>query len=411
MGEYVWLKSNTEGLADNEKDICMIPSAFYYVTDISYINDLIYLEIIYDDKNAYIPVDSSYSVEKAIGEHHKITDGYMDDIAESDDAYDYRWKYDYQSEAEELYVRDSINYNKIFHFEKPSIEDIKEVLTTNDLINQEDKELICEFAEKWLRLWPESDLSVLKYNLKNMKIERVSQQELTNIIHSMTTIAAFDSSEDTIYVLEDSDYAEKGSSDYTIFIHELIHASRTAYISGSKGTKVCFCLEDFGIYTEEALTTRFASLVQGGERKSVHSYTIQTTFLNIICDAIGYNGEDYMNHSVNYLIDKMDNYTNDDQYAYHIISLIDMHSMLHYPERGKVPTYSDNFKELCRYITEVYCRSYYGENVDGYDVEKEFNIFWDIRMFDQDGIERRDRKMTNRDSFKPFFEAYFEREQ
>ena len=62
-----------------------------------------------------------------------------------------------------------------------------------------------------------------------------------------------------------------------------------------------------------------------------------------------------MNHSVNYLIDKMDEYMDDEQYAYHIITLIDAEAALRYTPYIE-PEFED-FNELYQYITRMFIKN------------------------------------------------------
>jgi len=313
--------------------------------------------------------------------YREITDGFTEYLSPADDEYDLNWKYDYYKERNVTYVCDSNAYEKVFGYSKPTKEELIEILNQNDKIDPQTKEVIEDFLNKWFELWPESDFSVLKHNLSDMEIIKISEEELYQLTHTPSIVACYSQKYNDIYINNNSDYLNKNSEDYIIFIHELIHACRNTHIiENSTETIAAFHkIDEMGLYDDEALVNVFAKKIQGNT-VDLSTYPLQTNYYDIITNAIDYTGEEYMNHSVNYLIEKMDNYMNDDNYAYHIVGLIDLQGKLRYDGYNAITTY-DNFYELYNYIIDIYCKSNYKDESNSDTVLNGFDEFWNKISF------------------------------
>lgn len=319
--------------------------------------------------------------------YKKITDSYLEYLSPADDEYDYNWKYDYEKNYEGTLVTDSSGYENIFGFSKPTEEELIEVLSSNENIDADTKDIIENFCHRWLEMWPDSDLSVLKYNLTSLVVKKVSTQKIIELTNSPSAVAAYSFDDNIIYLNQESNYYDKNSSDYITFIHELIHAARnTKFEENNKKISVNFYIDkNSEKYTDEGLVNLFAKKIQG-ETINVNTYQLQTNYFELITDAINYSGADYMNHSINYLKAEMDNYMSDEQYAYHILSIITIQGQLHYNNASAITDY-ENYEELYNYIIRLYCTKNFDNNTSMNEVEEGFDDFW---SFIRGGMDKYD---------------------
>ena len=286
------------------------------------------------------------------------SDSYLELLATADDENDYRYASDYEvlDFINRLYVRDANAYQNIYGYSNVTLEQIKSALNNNSKINNEYKDFIIQYVTDWNNLYPGSDFSTLYHNLSTLEIRVCTEDEMARYTLSTSSVACYKRSENVIYVL-DGINLNRESSDYIVVAHELTHCARNSVFQGEDGYNVDVSFYDdmkMGMYIEEALITDFCYELQGIGGKS-NFYTLQSSYFRIILDAIDYNGADFMNHSVNYLIDKMDEYMGDEQYAYHIITLIDAEASLRYTPYIE-PEFED-FSELYQYITRMYVKN------------------------------------------------------
>lgn len=286
------------------------------------------------------------------------TDNYLELLATADDEYDYKYASDYEDlyYIKRLYVRDSSAYQNIYGYSNVTLEEIKSAINSNAKINNDYKNFILQYVIDWNNLYPGSDFSTLYHNLSTLEVRVCTKDEMTRHTLSTSSLACYKRSENIIYVLEGIDL-NRESDDYIIVTHELTHCARNSVFEREDGYNVDVSFFDdmkMGMYIEEALITDFCYELQGLGRKS-NFYTLQSSYFRIILDAIDYNGADFMNHSINYLIEKMDEYMNDKQYAYHIITLIDAEASLRYTPYIE-PEFED-FSELYQYITRMFIKN------------------------------------------------------
>ena len=304
----------------------------------------------------------------------EINQKYLDLLATADDEFDYLYASDYyQSDiTKNIIVRDSKNYNMIYEFGDVTLDMIRDACERNSNIPREYKDFIIQYVTDWLELYPNTNFGTLYHNLQTLKINVVNKEGMMRATVSMDSVACYKKSENAIYVLESIDLSKNGD-DYIILAHELSHCARNAKFTNKDGYTVRVSFIDsssMGYYAEEALITDFVYGMQGLGGKS-NFYTLQSSYFRIILDCIDYNGADFMNHSVNYLIDKMDEFMEDEQYAYHIIALIDAEASLRYTDYIEVDF--NEFDELYKYITRMYAKKYltsnmtYEETLDVYE--------------------------------------------
>lgn len=311
----------------------------------------------------------------------EFAEKYLSLIAPADDDYDFRYANDYEVNdfVYKQYGRDSSTYEQIFGYSHPTEEMLYEALDCNSSIPQRYKDFIREYIHDWLTLWPDSDLTPLYYNLPTLQIEELTQAEMRNASLSLSVPAQYLRSENKIMVL-DTIELNRESDDYIIFAHELTHCARMVRdkTQGNQIEVAFYIDNDCGSYADEAIVTNLVYEMQGLGQKS-NKYTLQSSYFRIIMDGIGYDGADYMNHSVNYLMDMMNEYMGDD-YAYHIIPLIDAQGSLHYTDYMDVDFYQ--FDELYRYITRMYCQKYLIEGMTSDEAQNVYdNLINEVTYF------------------------------
>lgn len=311
-----------------------------------------------------------------------INQKYLDLLAPADDDIDYRYAsdYNYLKFTNRYQVRDASAYETIFGYSNVTVAQIQEALNKNNNISQKYKDFILQYVKDWLTLWPESDFSNLYHNLFTLQIHEISRNDMTMNALSSNVAAQYIKSENAIYVLNDLDLSRE-SDDYIILAHELTHAARTAkYEEDGRKVSIDFYENhNMGEFADEAIITDLVYQMQGLGNRS-NKYTLQSSYYRIILDCIGYDGNDYMNHSVNYLIDKMDEYMGDEQYAYHIVSLIDAEGSLHYTDYMQVDFHE--FSELYDYITRMYCKKHLYSNLSSDEVRGVYdNLIYEITYF------------------------------
>lgn len=302
--------------------------------------------------------------ENNIVDEESLKAEYITLLAPADDEYDFKYASDFVEYKliDYIYIRDSQAYQHVFGYSNISIEDIKSALNKNNNISQKYKDFIEQYVKDWLELYPGTDFSILYTNLSTLKIKEISKEDMLWETLAFDAVAAYKREENTIYVLKGINL-DRNSDDYIIFVHELSHAARGTKFINEDGDIVRASFYDdmmMGYYSEEALITNFAYQLQNLNNKS-NFYTLQSSYFRIILDCIDYDGADFMNHSVNYLIEKMDEYMGDEEYAYHIISLIDAEATLRYTDYIEVDYHE--FSELYEYITKMYMKKNLNENM------------------------------------------------
>ncbi|MBO5485235.1 MAG: hypothetical protein J5979_08525 [Lachnospiraceae bacterium] len=309
----------------------------------------------------------------AENEEENKEEEYLELTRKADDDRDFRYATDYVELSMIKYrdIRDAKNYDLLYGYSNVSVEDIQKVLKKNRHISREYKEFITEYVEDWLELYPGSDFSTFCHNLETMKIETCTKDEMMFKAVGADSVACYKKSLNTVYLIEGIDL-RKDSDDYIILTHELTHAARnTNRFLDKDGYRTCVSFineENVGLYVEEALITDFCYELQGLGRKS-NFYTLQSSYFRIILDAIDYDGADFMNHSVNYLIEQMDRYMGDKQYAYKMINLIDAEAESRYGYTE--PEYTE-YSELYQYITKMYVKNHITAGMRQDEVQKKY---------------------------------------
>ena len=332
----------------------------------------------------------------------EVLDQYLKYMEPANDKHDFRYASDYELydlvQLEKAY--DSCGYQKIFGYADASLEDIEAALKRNPNISEKYKGFIREFATDLRRLYPNVNLAVLRHNLETLKIDEMTQAGIKKETLSMDSAACYLRSENRICVLENLNLS-KESDDYIVLVHELCHAARSVSktVGNEKLTVGFYEFYKMGPYAEEAMITNLAYELQGLGEKATF-YPMQSSYYRIICDCIGYTAEDFFNHSVNYLIEKMDDYMGDEQYAYQIVAMIDAQSSLRYTPYQSVDFH--DFLPMHEYIARMYFKTYLTPEMTEEEAKEVFDRFYEDITFN---FENMNRKYTiDENTFLPVFQ-------
>ena len=329
---------------------------------------------------------------------------YQEYLEPADDEVDFMFASDYEflNLIKVYRCYDSCSYETILGIkDKVTIEDIKSVLKTNKNISQEYKDFIIQYVEDWLALYPDSDFRLFYHNLKTLQIKVCTEDEIMVTTLSTGSAACYVRDENTIYLLEGSDFSRE-SDNYIILTHELTHCARSAMFKNADGYEISVDYHEkynMGTYAEEGIITDIVYEMQGLNKRA-DFYPFQSSCYRIIMDCTGYDGSDFMNHSVNYLMKKMDDYMGDEQYAYYIIALIDSISIKKY-ESYKTVDFT-NYQDLCDYMTKMYMKKYLKADMSNAEAEQVFDDFCANIMHNFEIMNR--KYDITRDNFVPAFE-------
>ncbi len=333
---------------------------------------------------------------------------YLTLLSPADDEYDYKWANDYvASEAiGYVYARDSKPYEEIFGFSKPTEQDLYTVLESNNNISPKYKEFIRNFIHDYLTLYPETDFSVLKYNLQTLVVDEMTEKEIQMKAMSIGTVACYLNNENTICIREDNTAMDKTTDDYVVLAHELMHACRICKSKDINGRQVSIKFyedNDMGLYEDEALITYFAYQLQGMGNKPIY-YTFQSNIYRQILEGMDYDGADYMNHSVNYFIEKLQEKFDKEGItipAYHFVNLVDSHACTHYKDYIEVDY--NNFEDLYKTLTENYAATHLNSNMTYEETEQAWGEFWDDIYFHVAELSTPYTDL-NQDCFRPYWD-------
>lgn len=330
-----------------------------------------------DDEVEYRSSQMESQTTSSVSED-EIEQIYLDLFAPADDDTDFQWKNDYQHwEISHLtHIRDAKGNEKAFGYEKPTLKQLIKVIDKKSKIPKKYKPLIKEYCTYWLTNYPDTDFSILYKNLQTLEIVECTDDEIVQATISPTAIACYRGAENKIYINKKGTFTDRASDDYIVLMHEFTHAARTIKLQENKNTVTggFYDKQILGLYTDEALDTYFMSELQGLGYKQTH-YTLACSYMRIIMECIGdnYTFEDYMNHSVNYFCQKMDEYMGDDMYAYHVIAQMEAEMSAHYTSY-KAVNY-DSYQDMFDYLVRMYCTKHLKAGMSSDEADEVFKNF------------------------------------
>ena len=336
-------------------------------------------------------------------------DKYMRELEPADDEIDYKYAMDYQGyDVIGFFTcRDAKGYPVFFGYDDVTLEDIQIELNKNTNISQVYKDFIYDYAVDIREHYPEANLSVLYTNLPTLVVDEVTPTELARETQSLVgeVGACYIAEENRICVLENFDLSE--SDNYIILSHELTHAARKYRFEEMNGDAkttrmACFYTPDIGgIYAEEAIITNMMYELEGKGNKA-NFYPMVCNYYRIIQQCIDYSGADYFNHDVLYLIDKMDEFMGDTQYAWEIIARIDAQMDLRYNPHISVDFH--DFQPIYEYLAKMYFKKYITDSMTYDEAKVVFDAFYDEISHGQDTMTR--KYAIDENTFLSTFEEY-----
>ena len=333
---------------------------------------------------------------------------YLGYLAPADDQYDFRYANDYQNYDLVKLERasDASGYEQLFGYQDVTLDDISKALAQNPNISQTYKDFIFNLAKDLRTLYPNCNLAVLHHNIKTLVIDEMTQAEIDSETLSTDSAACYIKAENRICVLENLDLS-RGSDDYIILTHELIHAARMTHceIDGIKTRTHFYDFYKMGAYADEAIVTNISYELQGMDNKATFYPMISSYYriiVNCLIDAGLYSYEDYFNHGVNYLIEQMDKYMGDTNYAYEIVARIDAQASLRYTPYMEVDYF--DFQPVYDYVADFYFKTHLHAGMSYDEAVEVFNEFYADITFNFENMNR--KYDIDENTFMPVFEEY-----
>lgn len=337
----------------------------------------------------------------------EVLDEYLEYLAPADDEYDFRYANDYMrwDLVKILDGHDCSGYEQILGYGDATLEQIRQAVDANANISPLYKEFIYQFACDLRALYPNVNLAVLLHNLDTLVIDEMTQAEIDKETLSTNSAACYLPYENRVCVAEGLDLSRE-SDDYIILTHELCHAARSVQIRNN-GDDVYdidigfYELYKMGTYAEEGIVTNISYELQGLGNKATF-YPMLASYYRIIWDCIDYSGEDFFNHSVNYLIEQMDAFMGDTQYAYQIVAMIDAQMSLRYEPYRAVDFH--DFQPMYEYIAKMYFKKHITQDMSYGEAQVVFSDFYQEITFNFENMNR--KYDIDENTFLPVFEEY-----
>ena len=264
--------------------------------------------------------------------------------------------YYYDSDFNCLYIYNNDYIDNVMDVDSVSLQDFKEVIDNNSGISGIYKDLLYEYCERVVSVYPNADLRVLYKNLQTLQIEECNQNEMYEATSSVYCKGFYNTNKNKICVLEDNNY-EKGSDEYQILFHELSHALRNC----------SFELDDVDVriqiennfdndITEEALDTLFAvSLLDYEENE--YGYQLQSNYYSILTECVDYDFTNYVNKPLSDFPNKLNEYNGDEKgTAESVLELIKIQYDAHH--NSDIEVDNDEFNPIIDYLCDMYFNKY-----------------------------------------------------
>ena len=281
------------------------------------------------------------------------------DIPDQKEGYE-QATYFYDKANNTLFIYDMDYLNVAFNYDSVTLEQLNEVIASNNGISPTFKGLLYEFCTNVTSTYPDADLRVLYENLKSLEVIECDKAELVKLTHSSNSYGCYSHNDNKIYVLEGCNF-EKHTWGYQVIMHEFSHCMRTGTYENN-GTKIKVDSRDYKFNDEltlEALNSLFAVSVLGYDEDHI-TYQLQSNYHKVMIDCMdNYDLEDYANHSLSYYVQKLDEFNGDENKASVMLELIklqydDMHS-------EDIDIEESEFYDLYDYIAKMYFDKYIKE--------------------------------------------------
>lgn len=280
-----------------------------------------------------------------------------------------------------LYIYDMDYANMYFKYEKPTYRDFEKLVNRNRKISKTYKKLILEYIDSLLKNQPNVETRVLYENLKTLQVVECDNRSLLGHTLSRDSYGCYVRDENKIYVLKDNEY-KKGTWSYQVIYHELSHCLRTGKYKNKK-QDVQFKCEGKNFYnlvTAEALNSIFTVSLFDYEEKEI-AYQLQSNYFKVMIECMdNYQIGDYINHSLSYFVNKLDEFNKEKDNAAVILNLMQLQYDQYHNHGILVST--NQFYPIYDYLIKMYVKKYYKKNMSSKEIEQLINKFIEKITYD-----------------------------
>lgn len=283
-----------------------------------------------------------------------------------------------------IYVYDNDYLSKILNYENVSEQQLHDVVSQNNKIPERFKTLLNDFITDYVTKQPDAERRILYENLKTLDIVECTERELMLESMSADSYGCYVRTKNTIYLLKDYEYKE-GTWEYQVIYHELCHVARTGFWdtneNGKKQIRVqCEGLNFYTTTSAEALNSLFAVSLFDYPEDDI-AYQLQSNYFRIMLECMdNYKLSDYMNHSLSYFADKLDEHNKDNNYAAAILQLIETQFNDYHSSRIEIE--QEEYYPIYDYISGMYFEKYINSNMSYEEAKGYTDILIDRITFD-----------------------------
>lgn len=191
--------------------------------------------------------------------------------------------------------------------------DLREAMNENETITGDFKSFLSDFIDKLEEKYPNIDLTVFYYNIKNADVQYVSGEFMPGVMGATSPKGCFLPEGCKVYINSDCSYDEL----IQVVPHEIGHMLVNMIFEENGYTiQRDFCkTADYGFMVEEALNSKFVNDLMGIDSEDL-PYQMPVNYIETFMDATGYPMEDYLNGSIiDYLNELVENGINEDDAA------------------------------------------------------------------------------------------------
>ncbi len=296
---------------------------------------------------------------------------------------------DHRDFSNRIYIYDMDYADLVFDTAQPTLDDCINMINSNNEIPSKFKPLLIEYCTRLYDKYPNVEKRPFYQNLKTLSVVEVDKQEMLKTTISVDSVGCYVQTENRIYLLEDYNFVP-GTWDYQVIYHELSHCLRISVFKDDEGNSVKFTFDGLNYWdipNAEAMNSLFAVSLLDYEELDI-AYQYQSNFHKIILENIdNYTLDDYVNHSMTYYAQQLDEYTGDENYATKMFALMEAQYNDFHNDSFEAP--QSDYYPLYDYISKIYLGKHLNSNMSYdearaamdqmleellYDVPEKYNI-------------------------------------
>ncbi len=253
-------------------------------------------------------------------------------------------------------------FDEIFGKGNPSLEELYSAIDGNLSLPKEYKVFLKNYFKELTDYYPDLELRVFEYNLKNLKVELLTEYEIHDKMGGATS-ASYDY-ENNIIILKDNIDYENDIWDLICLRHEVAHMRNHFRIEKGDYTYVYrFWIfhgteGSVGSVADEAMTVLFSTepyyddYIKAGQNNM--GYPLATNEMRVIMESIDYSPADSVSHNIYFLEDRMNDVMGEITDSHIIIKTIDRQQT----ENVKQVIQPDDpeYTQLFEYIANIYIK-------------------------------------------------------